>query len=55
MEMITINDIEYYNSEDVFNKAPIYCKDCRNGRELIKNKKINGMYLMVKVTNMIKF
>jgi len=40
MEMITINDIEYYNSEDVFNKAPIYCKDCRNGRELIKNKKI---------------
>ena len=40
MEMITINDIEYYNSEDVFNKAPIYCKDCRNGRELIKKKKI---------------
>ena len=40
METITINDIEYINSEDVFIKAPIYCKDCRNGRELIKNKKI---------------
>ena len=31
---------EYINSEDVFKKGPIYCKDCRNGRELIKNKKI---------------
>ena len=41
METITINDIEYINSEDVFKNAPIYCKDCRNGRELIKNKKIN--------------
>jgi hypothetical protein len=40
METITINDIEYINSEDVFKKAPIYCKDSRNGRELIKNKKI---------------
>ena len=40
METITINDIEYINSEDVFIKAPIYCKDSRNGRELIKNKKI---------------
>ena len=39
METITINDIEYINSEDVFIKAPIYCKDSRNGRELIKNKK----------------
>ena len=42
MEIITINGStsEYINSEDVFIKAPIYCKDSRNGRELIKNKKI---------------
>ena len=40
MEIIIINDIEYINSEDIFKKAPIYCKDCKNGRELIKNKKI---------------
>jgi len=40
MEMITLNDIEYFNCDDIFEKAPIYCKDCRNGRELIKNKKI---------------
>jgi hypothetical protein len=40
MNTITIDDIEYINSEDVFIKAPIYCKDSRNGRELIKNKSI---------------
>ena len=42
MDTITINDStsEYINSEDIFIKAPIYCKDSRNGRELIKNKKI---------------
>ena len=40
MNTVKINDIEYINSEDIFIKAPIYCKDSRNGRELIKNKSI---------------
>ena len=40
MEIVKLNEIEYINCDDVFKKAPIYCKDSRNGRELIKNKKI---------------
>jgi hypothetical protein len=40
MEIITINDIEYINFDDILKKAPKYCKDCGNGRELIKLKNI---------------
>ena len=40
MEIVKLNEIEYINCDDFFKKAPIYCKDSRNGRELIKNKKI---------------
>ena len=49
METIKINDIEYINSENIFKKAPIYCKNSRNGRELIKNKKIKDfIYVRLK-------
>jgi hypothetical protein len=55
MNTITINDIEYINSEeDVFIKAPIYCQDSRNGRELIKNKSIKDfIYAKPKDNNWI--
>ena len=48
MEIIRLNEIEYINCDDVFKKAPIYCKDSRNGRELIKNKKIKD-YIYVRL------
>jgi len=49
METITIRDNEYILVENIFNKAPIYCKDSRNGRELIKNKKITDfIYAKIK-------
>jgi hypothetical protein len=54
MNTVKINDIEYINSEDIFIKAPIYCKDSRNGRELIKNKKIKDfIYAKLKDNNWI--
>jgi hypothetical protein len=40
MEIVKLNEIEYINCDDVFKKAPIYCKDSRNGRELIKNESL---------------
>jgi len=49
MEIVKLNDIEYINCDDFFKKAPIYCKDSRNGRELIKNKKIKDfIYVRLK-------
>jgi hypothetical protein len=48
MNTLKINDIEYVNSEDFFIKAPIYCKDSRNGRELIKKNKITD-YIFAKL------
>lgn len=45
MNTININNVEYILSNELFDKAPIYCKEARNGRELIKKKKmimING-------------
>jgi len=49
METITIRDNEYILVENIFNKAPIYCKESRNGRELIKNKKITDfIYAKIK-------
>lgn len=40
MADIIINNKNYLLSDDLFKKAPIYCKDSRNSRELIKNKKL---------------
>jgi hypothetical protein len=48
METIIIRDNEYILVENIFNKAPVYCKDSRNGRELIKNKKITD-YIYAKI------
>ena len=49
MEIVKLNDIEYINCDEFFKKAPIYCKDSRNGRELIKNKKIKDfIYVRLK-------
>ena len=48
MEIITIKNNEYILVENIFNKAPVYCKESRNGRELIKNKKITD-YIYAKI------
>ena len=40
MNTITINNEEYILSEELFIKAPVYSKDARNGRELIKKNKL---------------
>lgn len=41
IQIIKINDREYYLSDDLFQKALLYTKGCRNARELIKKKKID--------------
>jgi len=43
-----IRNNEYILVENIFNKAPVYCKESRNGRELIKNKKITD-YIYAKI------
>jgi hypothetical protein len=40
MNSIFINKEEYVLSDDLFIKAPIYCKESRNARELIRKNKI---------------
>ena len=55
MEIITIKNNEYILVENIFNKAPVYCKESRNGRELIKNKKITDyIYAKIKEGNWIQ-
>ncbi len=41
IQIIKINNREYYLSDDLFQKALLYTKGCRNARELIKKKKID--------------
>ena len=48
--MITINKQEYILSDNLFNKAPVYCKLCRSARELIKKKKLTE-YIFCKLIN----
>ena len=43
MEIIKIEKVEYYKSDDIINSAPIYSKGVRNGREMIKKKKITDI------------
>lgn len=38
---IKIGSTNYITSEELFNKAPIYIKGCRNARELIKKKNVS--------------
>jgi len=42
MEHIKINNKRYISVDDIFDKAPIYCKGSRNGRELVKNKELTS-------------
>jgi hypothetical protein len=42
MEVITINNIEYYKGDDLLTHAPIFCKKSRTARELIKHKNIEN-------------
>lgn len=38
--IIVIKNKEYFKADDVLKNAPVFCKGCRNGRELIKKKNI---------------
>ena len=40
METYNINNTEYILSDDLLNKAPVYSKNCRNGRDIIKKYNI---------------
>ena len=48
MTTIIIDNEEYISSEELFLKAPIYCKVSRTGRDLIKKKKITD-YIFAKL------
>jgi len=50
MNSVIINKQEYINSDDLFDKAPIYCKLCRNARDLIKKKNITD-YVFAKLND----
>jgi hypothetical protein len=48
--MITVNKQEYISSDELFIKAPVYCKLCRSARELIRKKKLTE-YIFCKLIN----
>ena len=50
MTVIIINKEEYISSDVLFEKAPLYCKLSRTGRDLIKKKKITD-YIFAKLVN----
>lgn len=50
MTVIIINKEEYVSSDVLFEKAPVYCKLSRTGRDLIKKKKITD-YIFAKLVN----
>lgn len=50
MTAIIINKEEYISSDVLFEKAPLYCKVSRTGRDLIKKKKITD-YIFAKLIN----
>lgn len=50
MTAIIINKEEYISSDILFEKAPLYCKVSRTGRDLIKKKKITD-YIFAKLIN----
>jgi len=52
MNTVIINNLEYINSDDLFEKAPIYYKLCRNARDLIKRKKITD-YIFAKLVKSV--
>ena len=40
MNILTINNDEFVESDYLFQKAPVYCKLCRTARDLVRKKKI---------------
>ena len=50
MTVIIINKDEYISSDVLFEKAPVYCKLSRSGRDLIRKKKITD-YIFAKLVN----
>jgi hypothetical protein len=50
MTVIIINKEEYISSDVLFEKAPVYCKLSRSGRDLIRKKKITD-YIFAKLVN----
>ena len=50
MNTIIINKKEYISTDELFEKAPVYCKVSRTGRDLIKKKNIND-YIFAKLIN----
>lgn len=52
MTVIIINKEEYVSSDVLFEKAPLYCKVSRTGRDLIKKKKITD-YIFAKLVNKV--
>ena len=52
MTVIIINKEEYISSDVLFEKAPVYCKLSRTGRDLIKKKKITD-YIFAKLINKV--
>jgi hypothetical protein len=52
MTVIIINKEEYISSDVLFEKAPVYCKLSRSGRDLIKKKKITD-YIFAKLINKV--
>lgn len=58
MEIVTVNDIKYINSNYILKNAPIYSKGIRSTRELMKKKKFvketDYIYLRLKNNKFIK-
>ena len=54
MEIITIDNIEYYKYGDVKIQCPIYNKNCRTGTEFIKKYKINDHIYARKIDDVWK-
>ena len=50
MNMITINNQEYISSDQLYEKAPIYCKIGRTARDLIRKNKITD-YIFAKLVD----
>ena len=48
MNTIIINKKEYISTDELFEKAPVYCKASRTGRDLLKKKKITD-YIFAKL------
>ena len=46
LSTLIINKQEYISSVELFEKAPVYCKVSRTGRDLIKKKKLLILFLL---------